>query len=151
MKSVLIIEARFYDHIADGLLNGAVQALEAAGARHSLITVPGILEIPATLSYVTHAIQRAAIDERYDGFVTLGCAIRGESDHYHHVCRECMRGIQDLALAHDLAIGNGVLAVHDEAQALARALPEKKNIGGLAARACLRMIDLKRALRLNQA
>jgi len=143
---ILIVEARFYDHIADGLLRGAVATLAEAGADHRRLTVPGILELPAAVRYVLDAA--AAGGETYGGFVALGCAIRGETDHYHHVCREAMSGLQHLALAHSLAIGNGILAVHDEAQALARSEPERRNMGGQAARACLRMIAIKQELAL---
>ncbi len=146
---VLVIEARFYDEIADGLLSGARAALEAAGARHHLMTVPGILEIPAALDLAVAARDGGGEEHQYAGFVVLGCAIRGETDHYHHVCTEAFRGVQHLALSRRLAVGNGILTVHDREQAMARALPERKNIGGLAARACLRMIDLKRALSLD--
>lgn len=143
---ILIIEARFYNHIADGLLRGAVATLAAAGADHRVITVPGILELPAALRLVLDAA--AAGGDAYAGFVTLGCAIRGETDHYHHVCREAMNGLQQLALAHSLAVGNAILTVHDEAQALARSEPDRKDMGGQAARACLRMIALKQELAL---
>jgi 6,7-dimethyl-8-ribityllumazine synthase len=148
MARVLIIEARFYDHIADGLLAGARADLDAAGVTHELLTVPGIFEIPAALKLVLTAAEQGNEAARYDGFVTLGCAIRGESDHYHHVGTECMRGIADLSIAYDLALGNGVLTVHNESQALHRADPARKNLGGQAARACVRMMALKRELRL---
>ena len=140
---VLIIEARFYVHLADMLLAGARQALDGAGARQTLLTVPGVLEIPA-------ALEMAVASRRgYDAFVVLGTAIRGESDHYDHVCHECMRGCTELSLRHHLALGNGVLTVHDEAQALMRADPARKDIGGLAARAALGMLAIKRQLQQN--
>jgi 6,7-dimethyl-8-ribityllumazine synthase len=148
MSRVLIIEARFYDHIADGLLNGAREVLDKAGMSHDLLVVPGIFELPAALKLVLTAAEQGNDAARYDGFVTLGCAIRGESDHYHHVGSECMRGIADLSMAYDLALGNGVLTVHNEAQALARSDPARKNLGGQAARACLRMMAVKRELGL---
>jgi len=138
MPRVLIIEARFYDHIADGLLAGAVAALEAGGAAWERLTVPGIYELPAALAMVV------ASGQAYDGFVTLGCAIRGESDHYHHICAACITGLSEVAVAHRLALGNGVLTVHNEAQALHRSDPKRKDIGGQAGRACLRMMDLRR-------
>jgi 6,7-dimethyl-8-ribityllumazine synthase len=144
----LIIEARFYDHIADGLLAGARAVLDEAETTYEVLTVPGIFELPATLQMVQTAAEQGNASAHYDGFITLGCAIRGESDHYHHVGTECMRGITDLAMAYDLALGNGVLTVHDEAQALHRSDPERKNLGGQAARACLRMIAVKRELGL---
>lgn len=145
---VLIIEARFYDHLADMLLEGATKALDAAGVAWDKITVPGIYEIPAALQMVVTAQEQGTCLQRYDGYVTLGTAIRGESEHFHHVCTESMRGQNDLAMTYRLALGNGVLTVHDEAQALNRADPTRKNIGGLAARACLRMMELKRELKL---
>lgn len=143
MSRVLIIEARFYDHIADGLLAGAVAELEKAGYEYDVVTVPGIYEIPAALALALHAQAEGTIAARYEGYVTLGCAIRGESDHYHFICAECMRGLNQLATERRLALGNGVLTVHDEAQALARSEPARKNHGGQAGRACLRMIELK--------
>lgn len=148
MARVLIIEARFYDHIADGLLDGTRQVLDKAGIAYEILVVPGIFELPAALKLVLTAAEQGNEAARYDGFVTLGCAIRGESDHYHHVGSECMRGIADLSMAYDLALGNGVLTVHNEAQALARSDPARKNLGGQAARACLRMMAVKRELGL---
>ncbi|EME69783.1 riboflavin synthase beta-chain [Paramagnetospirillum caucaseum] len=149
MAKVLIIEARFYDHIADGLLAGARAEFDKAGVAHDLLVVPGIFELPAALKLVLTAAEQGNDKARYDGYVTLGCAIRGESDHYHHVGTECMRGIADLSMAYDLALGNGVLTVHNEAQALARSDPARKNLGGQAARACLRMMAVKRELGLS--
>ncbi|MBI5163305.1 MAG: 6,7-dimethyl-8-ribityllumazine synthase [Magnetospirillum sp.] len=146
---VLVIEARFYDHLADMALAGVTATLEAAGAAWDVMTVPGIYELPAALQFVLDAQAQGTAGHRYDGYVTLGCAIRGESDHYHHVGTECMHGLAQLSLNHRLALGNGVLTVHNEAQALHRADPTRKNFGGQAARACLRMIDLKRQLKLT--
>lgn len=137
---ILIIEARFYDHLADMLLAGAKAEIEAAGAEWLTITVPGILEIPGALSLIL------AAGRDYDGFVTLGCAIRGESDHYHHISAECIRSLNQIVVDNRLALGNGVLTVHNEEQALKRADPTRKNIGGQAARACLAMLALKRFL-----
>jgi len=148
MARVLIIEARFYNHIADGLLAGAREVLDQAAIPHETLVVPGIFELPAALKLVLTAAEQGNPSARYDGFITLGCAIRGESDHYHHVGSECMRGIADLSMAYDLALGNGVLTVHNEAQALARSDPARKNLGGQAARACLRMMAVKRELGL---
>jgi 6,7-dimethyl-8-ribityllumazine synthase len=148
MARVLIIEARFYNHIADAQLDGAKQVLEKAGVAFDVMTIPGIFEIPAALKLVVTAAEQGNDAARYDGFVVLGCAIRGETDHYHHVGSECMRGVADLSMAYDLALGNGVLTVHNEAQALDRADPARKNLGGQASRACLRMMDIKRELKL---
>jgi len=140
---VLIVEARYYAHISDELLKGALAALEQAGASHERVTVPGAFEIPAAIKYAVEARKRAAAGARFDGFVALGCVIRGETTHYDYVCEQSSRGLQDLALAHNLAIGFGILTVENEAQAHARARVDQKNKGSEAARACLAMIALK--------
>ena len=141
---VLIVESRFYEDVTDGLLKGAVKELMDAGVGFKRMIVPGVLEIPAGVRYALAAMQYRATDERYAGFIALGCAIRGETDHYDHVSREAMAGLQTLALEYQLALGNGILTVHNRQQAYERALPERRNFGGQAARACLRMIDLKK-------
>jgi 6,7-dimethyl-8-ribityllumazine synthase len=137
---ILLVEAPYYRHIADLLRQGAVAALAAAGASHERIEVPGAFEIPA-------AIRLAADAGGFDGFVALGCVIRGETTHYDYVCNESARGLQLLALEHRLAIGFGILTVENEAQALARARPEQKDKGGEAVRACLAMIALRDRLK----
>ena len=134
MTRVLIVEARFYPHISDALLEGAVQVLEAAGAKFDRVTVPGALEIPG-------AIKLAA--GHYDGFVALGCVIRGETYHFEIVANESSRGLMDLTVRDGLAIGNGILTVEDEEQALVRARAENGGKGGDASRACLALIALK--------
>jgi 6,7-dimethyl-8-ribityllumazine synthase len=135
MTHVLIVLAPYYRHIADELVKGATEALEQAGATHELIEVPGAFEVPAAI--------RLASRGDYDGYVALGCVIRGETTHYDYVCEESARGLQNLALE-GLAIGYGILTVENEKQALARADRAKKNKGGEAVRACLAMIALKR-------
>ena len=139
MANLLIVEARFYDHLNDLLLEGARAAIEAEGHDHDTVTVPGALEIPA-------AIAMAAETGRYDGFVALGIVIRGETYHFEIVAGESARGIMALTLD-GLAIGNGILTVEDEAQALARARPNEKDKGGEAAKAALAMIKLRQQLR----
>jgi 6,7-dimethyl-8-ribityllumazine synthase len=136
---ILLVEAPYYRHIAAELAEGALSALEAAGATFERLEVPGAFEIPA-------AIRLAADTGRFDGFVALGCVIRGETTHYDYVCGESARGLQTLALEHRLAIGFGVLTVENEAQALARARVTEKNKGGEAVQACLAMIALKQHL-----
>jgi 6,7-dimethyl-8-ribityllumazine synthase len=135
MAKLLIIEARFYDHLNDLLLAGARAALDAAGHHHETITVPGALEIPG-------AIALAAESGRYDGYVALGVVIRGETYHFEIVAGESARGIMALTMD-GLAIGNGILTVETEAQALARARPTEKDKGGEAAKAALAMMALK--------
>ena len=135
MAKLLIVEARFYDHLNDLLLQGARAAIEAAGHSHETITVPGALEVPA-------AIGLAAESGRYDGYVALGVVIRGETFHFEIVAGESARGIMALTMD-GLAIGNGILTVENEAQALARARPDDKDKGGEAAKAALAMMALK--------
>ena len=135
MARILIVEARFYEHLNDLLLAGARAAIGAAGHDHETVTVPGALEVPA-------AIALASETGRFDGFVALGVVIRGETYHFEIVAGESARGIMALTLD-GLAIGNGILTVEDEAQALARARPEEKDKGGEAARAAIAMMALR--------
>jgi len=142
---LLIIEARFYAHISDALLDGAVKAIKAAGADYDVVTVGGALEIPAVVALADEGGHRPA-GVRYDGYVALGCVIRGETYHFEVVANESARGLMDLSIAKRLPIGNGILTVDTEAQALARARASEDDKGGFAARACLDMITLKRRL-----
>jgi 6,7-dimethyl-8-ribityllumazine synthase len=139
---LLIIEARFYEDLADELVRGAEAVLGAAGAGWDRISVPGVLEIPAALAMALEA--QAAGRVRYDGFVALGCVIRGETTHYDIVAYESAREIMRLATANRLALGNGILTVENANQAWARARVSEKDKGGMAARAALAMIELKR-------
>lgn len=134
---ILIVEARFYDDILDELAKGAVRALENARATYERIHVPGALEIPI-------AVRLALETGRYDGYVALGCVIRGETTHYDTVCNESARGLMNLALAHGAAIGNGILTVENEEQAWERASLDKQDKGGDAARAALRLATLRK-------
>ena len=135
MAKVLIVEARFYDHLNDMLLDGVRAAIEDAGYAHETVTVPGALEIPG-------AIAMAAEGGAYDGYVAVGVVIRGETYHFEIVAGESARGLMALSMD-GLAIGNGILTVENEAQALARAHPADKNKGGEAAKAALAMIALR--------
>lgn len=136
---ILIIEARFYTHIADMLVQGATDYLASKGATYERMDVPGALEIPSVLSMAVNS-------EKYDGYVVLGCVIRGETSHYDIVCNESARGVYAVALAHDLCVGNGVLTVENEAQAIMRADPHQKNKGKDAAEAALKLLDIKSSL-----
>lgn len=142
--NILIVEARFYEHISDGLLDGATAALEKAGATFDRIAVPGALEIPVAVLFAAKASEGAG--KTYDGFVALGCVIRGETYHFEIVSNESARGLTDLALQHGLCIGNGILTVETEEQAMDRARRDGQDKGGDAARACLALIDLKSRL-----
>ena len=135
MARVLIVEARFYTHLNDLLLEGARAAIEQAGHSHETITVPGALELPG-------AIGLAAESGQYDAYVAIGVVIRGETYHFEIVAGESARGLMALSMD-GLAIGNGILTTEDEAQALTRAKPTEKDKGGEAAKAALAMLALR--------
>jgi 6,7-dimethyl-8-ribityllumazine synthase len=132
---ILIVIADFYKDIADMLQEGAISALNVAGAGYDVVAVPGALEIPP-------AISMAASSGLYDGYVALGCVIRGETSHYDTVCNESARGLMDLGIHDLLAIGNGILTVESHAQAVVRADKMQKNKGAGAVEACLRLVAL---------
>ena len=138
--NLLIVEARFYDDISDALLDGAKAALAQAGATFDVVTVPGALEVPAAIAMALRG------GKDYDGYVALGCVIRGETKHFDIVAGESARGIMDIAVAYAAAIGNGIITVENEEQAWARARAAEQNKGGAAAEAALRMIALKARL-----
>ena len=135
MATILIAEARFYPHLNDMLLAGTRKAIEAAGHSHETITVPGALELPA-------AISLAAKSGRFCAFVALGVVIRGETYHFEIVSEESARALMDLTLD-GFAIGNGVLTVENESQAIERADPKQGDKGGHAARAALALYELR--------
>jgi 6,7-dimethyl-8-ribityllumazine synthase len=142
---MLVIEARYYAHIADALLAGAIRALEAAGAEFERIAVPGALEIPPAIAIASDAAK--ARRQAYDGVVALGCVIQGETFHFDVVATQSARALMDLSVAQRLPIGNGILTVDNEAQALARCNAENGGKGGEAARAALALVALKRGAR----
>jgi 6,7-dimethyl-8-ribityllumazine synthase len=135
---LLIVEARFYDDLADALLEGARSALDEAGATYDVVTVPGALEIPAVISFALDGAEEGGTD--YDGFVALGTVIRGETYHFEIVANESSRKLMDLAVAESLAVGNGILTTENAEQAWARARKAEGDKGGFAARAALTMI-----------
>lgn len=139
--NILIVEARFYSHISDALLDGATAALQNGGAHFERIAVPGALEIPAVIGFAAKAGEGAG--KGYDGYVALGCVIRGETYHFEIVSNESARGLTDLGINHGLCIGNGILTVENEEQALVRAARGQLDKGGDAARACLAMIQAR--------
>jgi 6,7-dimethyl-8-ribityllumazine synthase len=139
LAHILIAEARFYAHLNDMLLEGARGAIEAAGHSHETITVPGALELPG-------AIALAAENGKYDAYVALGVVIRGETYHFEIVAGESARGLMALTMD-GLAVGNGILTVENEQQAIARANPRHANKGGGAAEAALALLNLQSSLR----
>ncbi|HEX3709620.1 MAG TPA: 6,7-dimethyl-8-ribityllumazine synthase [Pseudolabrys sp.] len=141
---MLIVEARFYEDISAGLLSGAARALDAAGAAYECIAVPGALEIPAAIAMAVDAAARKRA--AYDGVIALGCVIEGETYHFELVSNESARGLMDLSMTRQLPIGNGILTVGTQAQAIARAGDDSRNKGAAAANAALAMVALKRKL-----
>ena len=140
-ERVLVLDSRFYGDIADQLVAGAAAALDAApeAPRHERISVPGAFELPA-------ALAMAIRSDRYDGFVALGCVIQGETSHYEHVCTACAGGLATLSARHGLALGFGVITAETRDQAWERASVDRRNCGAAAARACLAMMAVRRAL-----
>jgi 6,7-dimethyl-8-ribityllumazine synthase len=141
---ILIVEARFYEDLADELLKGARAALDAAGAAAEVLTVDGALEIPATVAIALAAADRAG--RPYEAVVALGCVIRGETGHYDIVAGESARALMDLSVAHCIPLGNGILTVENEAQAWTRARVNELNKGGGAAEAALAVLRIKKKL-----
>ena len=141
---MLIVEARFYEQISEALLQGATSVLEQAGATFDRIAVPGALEIPGAIAMAVDAATRKR--KPYDGVVALGCVIQGETYHFEIVSNESARGLMDLSIDRQLAIGNGILTVDTQAQAVARASADDRNKGAAAARAALAMVALKQSL-----
>lgn len=142
---LLIIDSRFYETISDTLVAGASGALDAAAATYDRVSVPGVLEIPAAL-----AMALETRGESYDGYVLLGCVIRGETTHYDIVAEQSARVVMDLAVQHRLAVGNGILTVENRRQAQTRARVAGRNKGGDAAKAALAMIELRRDFMLHR-
>jgi len=141
---VLVVEARYYNDLADALLAAATDVLGAHEVAYDVVTVPGALEIPAAIAMAEAAADDGGVS--YDGYIALGCVIRGETYHFEIVSNESARGLMDLATGQRLCIGNGILTVEDEGQAWARARASEGDKGGGAARACLAMIALKAQL-----
>lgn len=140
MSHLLVIEARYYKDIADSLIDGVKAALDKAGDTFDVITTSGAYELPATLNFVLQG------KKKYDGFVLLGCVIRGQTTHYDQILDSIFPKVLDLSVEHNLALGMGVLTVENIEQAEYRADKNKKDYGGAAARAALRMIELKKEL-----
>lgn len=141
---ILIVEGHFYKDIADQLAEGMIIEIENAGFLYERISVPGVFEVPAAISM---AINRPLGEDKksYIGYIASGCVIKGETDHYSYICREVTRGIMKIGLDYGVPIGFGILTCKNREQAIERALVKKKNKGGDAAKACLRLIELEQA------
>ena len=136
MSKILIVQADFYKEISALLLEGAINKIKDSGYEYEVITVPGAFEIPAAIAFAEES-------KKYQGYVALGCVIRGETTHYDYVCLESARGLNYLAFKQKLAIGYGIITVENESQAISRADINKKDKGGFAANTCIEMIKLK--------
>ncbi len=145
---IMIVEARFYEDIADELARGAVEVLEEAGASYERIAVQGAYDVAGAIKFAIKSREFRTARRRFDGYVALGCVIRGETSHYDYVCTESARALQTLVLDYTIAVGFGILTVENHDQAKVRAAVDQRNKGGEAARACLRMLDIKRQFNL---
>ncbi len=144
---VMVVEARFYNHIADEMMKSVVAELEAANATWEAFSVPGSFELPGAIRMAIEAADSRPPERRFDGFIALGCVIRGETSHYDYVCAESARGLNELVLRYGIALGYGILTTETREQAEARASRGQHDRGGAAARACLAMIELNQTLR----
>lgn len=145
---IMIVESRYYEEIAQELVTSAIKEIENAGATYERFEAPGAFEIPALIKFAVRSMDFYSAGRRFDGYVALGCVIRGETTHYDYVCQESARALQDLAMQYSLALGYGILTVENRAQAMARARRQEQDRGGHAARACLKMLEHKRHFRL---
>jgi 6,7-dimethyl-8-ribityllumazine synthase len=136
MSKILIVQADFYKEISALLLEGAINKIKNSDYEYEVVTVPGAFEIGAAIAFAEES-------KKYDGYVALGCVIRGETTHYDYVCLESARALNNLAFKKKLAIGYGIITVENETQAIERASSNKKDKGGFAANTCLEMIKLK--------
>jgi len=145
---IMIVESRYYEEIAEELITSVLSELKSFGATYERFEVPGAFEIPAAIKFAIESSELGSSQQNFDGFIALGCVIRGQTSHYDYVCGESARGLQDLALKYSLALGYGILTVENQEQALARARRSEQDRGGHAARACLRMLELKSHFKL---
>lgn len=149
-RRILIVESRFYEDIADQMTAGAAAVLDEAGVDYDRLSVPGVFEVPGAIRFAIRSMEVPSASSNYLGFIALGTVIRGETDHYEHICREASRALMDIAVQQTVALGFGILTCDTRDQALARAAVDQGNKGAGAARACLRMMEVKKDLRLAQ-
>lgn len=142
---LLIIDSRFYEDIADELVKGAIAAIEANQASYTRVSVPGAFELAAAVRFAVRSMELVGGRRRYDGYVVLGCVIRGETDHYEHISRESIRAVSYITVEYSLALGLGILTCDTREQAISRAAINQENKGGAAAEAALHMIRVKRS------
>ena len=143
---LLVIDSEYYADVSEELVKGALAEIGKSGGTYTRVSVPGAFEIPGAIRMAVRSLELVGGRRRFDGYVALGCVIRGETSHYDHVCQEVTRGLMDIALNFSVAVGNGVLTCENKEQAMYRANPEQGNKGGFAAGAAIRMIDVKRQI-----
>ncbi|MEC7488577.1 MAG: 6,7-dimethyl-8-ribityllumazine synthase [Pseudomonadota bacterium] len=143
---IMIVESPYYEEIANLMLESVLIELKEYGATYERFEVPGSFELPGAIRIAIEGLTIPTNRKSFDGYIALGCVIRGETSHYDYVCGESARGLNDLVLKYGIALGYGVLTTENKEQALARASRGQHDRGGAAARACLAMIDLKRKL-----
>ena len=143
---LLVIDSLFYPDVSEELVKGALAEIGKSGGTYTRVSVPGAFEIPGAIRMAVRSLELVGGRRRFDGYVALGCVIRGETSHYDHVCQEVTRGLMDIALNFSVAVGNGVLTCENKEKAMYRANPEQGNKGGFAAGAAIRMIDVKRQI-----
>ena len=146
---IMIVESPYYVEIAEKMIESVLIELQTAGATYERFQVPGTFELPGAIRMAIESNENPSGRRRFDGYIALGCVIRGETSHYDYVCSESARGLNDLVLKYGIALGYGVLTTENGDQALARASRENHDRGGAAARACLAMVDLKHKLNLS--
>lgn len=145
---IMIVEARFYEDIADEMARGAAATLDAAGAGYERVAVPGVFEIPGAIQMAIRALDFTTLRTRFDGYIALGCVIRGETNHHEIIGHETAAALQNLVRKYTLALGFGVITADTREQAVERAAVGGRNKGGAAAEACLQMLEMKRQLLL---
>jgi 6,7-dimethyl-8-ribityllumazine synthase len=148
LPTILIVEGRFYEDIADELVRGAAAVLDEAGIAYERMPVPGAFEVPQAIRFAIRSMEIGSAMSRYAGFIGFGCVIRGETSHYDYVCQESSRALMDLVMSYSIALGYGILTVENRDQAWERADVSKKNKGGYVAHSCLKMMDVKKQFRL---
>lgn len=145
---IMIVESPYYEEINNNMVESVLIELDQAGATYERFEVPGSFELPGAIRMAIESYNYASDRKRFDGYIALGCVIRGETSHYDYVCEESARGLNDLVLKYAIALGYGVLTTENREQALVRSSRDQHDRGGAAARACLAMIEMKRKFNL---
>lgn len=146
---IMIVESPYYEEINNNMVESVLIELDAVGATYERFEVPGSFELPGAIRFAIESEKTVSSRKKFDGYIALGCVIRGETSHYDYVCGESARGLNNLVLEYAIALGYGVLTTENREQALARSRRDQHDRGGAAARACIAMIEMKRELSLD--